>query len=110
MAGLTVDAGGGRASVHSPRHRLPDLAAIALFAAVLLIPWIGSSALFDRDETYYAEAAREMQEAGTWFFPRLNGREFDQKPFLPMAFIRLGYVVFGVNERGARMPSARRSR
>src|ERR1700682_1336704 len=106
MAGLTVDAGGGRAAVHSSRHRLPDLAAISLFAAVLLVPWIASSALFDRDETYYAEAAREMQEAGTWFFPRLNGREFDQKPFLPMAFIRVGYVVFGVNERGARMPAA----
>ena len=105
MAGLTVDAGGSPAAVHSSRHRLPDLAAISLFAAVLLVPWIASSALFDRDETYYAEAAREMQEAGTWFFPRLNGREFDQKPFLPMAFIRVGYGVFGVNERGARMPS-----
>lgn len=47
-----------------------------------------------------------MRAAGTWVTPRLNGREFHQKPFLPMAFIRAGYALLGVNEWGARIPSA----
>lgn len=83
-----------------------EILIVAGCTALLLLPWIGGPALFDRDETYHAEAAREMREAGSWFQPRLNGREFHQKPFLPMALIRVGYAVFGVNERGARIPSA----
>jgi 4-amino-4-deoxy-L-arabinose transferase-like glycosyltransferase len=64
-----------------------DLWLVAGAAALILLPWIGRPALFDRDETYYAEGAREMQEAGTWTRPLLNGRDFHQKPFLPFALI-----------------------
>ena len=85
--------------------RLPLAASVAGAALLLLLPWLGRPALFDRDETYYAEAAREMREAGNWLVPRLNGQEFHQKPFLPLAFICASYSVFGVNETGARMPS-----
>jgi 4-amino-4-deoxy-L-arabinose transferase-like glycosyltransferase len=83
-----------------------DLWLVAGAAALILLPWIGRPALFDRDETYYAEGAREMQEAGTWTRPLLNGRDFHQKPFLPFALIRVGYAALGVNETAARLPSA----
>jgi 4-amino-4-deoxy-L-arabinose transferase-like glycosyltransferase len=75
---------------------------VAAAAALILLPWIGGPALFDRDETYYAEAAREMQESGTWTRPLFNGKDFHQKPFLPFAAIRLGYAALGVNETAAR--------
>jgi 4-amino-4-deoxy-L-arabinose transferase-like glycosyltransferase len=88
------------------RSRLPLVASVSASALLLLLPWLGGPALFDRDETYYAEAAREMREAGNWFIPRLNGQAFHQKPFLPLAFICASYSVFGVNETAARMPSA----
>ena len=87
------------------RPRLPLVGSVSAAALLLLLPWLGRPALFDRDETSYAEAAREMREAGNWFVPRLNGQAFHQKPFLPLAFICASYSVFGVNETGARMPS-----
>ena len=83
-----------------------DLWLVAGFAALLLLPWLGQSALFDRDETYYAEAAREMREADSWTRPLVNGQDFFQKPFLPIAAIRASYAVLGVNETAARLPSA----
>jgi 4-amino-4-deoxy-L-arabinose transferase-like glycosyltransferase len=87
------------------RSRLPLAASVSAAALLLLLPWLGGPALFDRDETYYAESAREMLEAGNWFVPRLNGQAFHQKPSLPLAFICASYSVFGVNEAAARMPS-----
>jgi 4-amino-4-deoxy-L-arabinose transferase-like glycosyltransferase len=92
--------GSARSRLRWPRWSVP--AAALLF----LLPWLGRPALFDRDETYYAEAAREMRLERNWLVPRLNGREFRQKPFLPLALICASYSVFGVNETGARMPSA----
>ncbi|HEY6066695.1 MAG TPA: glycosyltransferase family 39 protein [Thermoanaerobaculia bacterium] len=85
---------------------MPESLLVLLVAAVLLLPWIGKSALFDRDETSYAEVVREMRESHDWLLPRLNGREFFEKPVLPFWFIGVGYASFGVNEVGARVVSA----
>ena len=97
-----------RLESEGPRTRLEhrDFWIVAAVAALILLPWIGGPALFDRDETYYAEGAREMREARTWTRPLLNGRDFHQKPFLPFAAIRVGYAVLGVDETAARLPSA----
>jgi 4-amino-4-deoxy-L-arabinose transferase-like glycosyltransferase len=47
-----------------------------------------------------------MKESHDWLLPRLNGKEFFEKPVLPFWFIGLGYATFGVNEVGARIVSA----
>ena len=85
---------------------MPESVAVLLLAALLFLPWIGKSALFDRDETSYAEIVREMRESHDWMLPRLNGKEFFEKPVLPFWFIGVGYASFGVNEVGARIVSA----
>jgi 4-amino-4-deoxy-L-arabinose transferase-like glycosyltransferase len=86
--------------------RLPESLVVLLLAAVLFLPWIGRGALFDRDETSYAEIVREMRVSHDWLLPRLNGKDFFEKPVLPFWFIGLGYATFGVNEVGARIVSA----
>lgn len=85
---------------------MPESVIVLLLAALLFLPWIGKSALFDRDETSYAEIVREMRESHDWLLPRLNGKEFFEKPVLPFWFIGAGYASFGVNEVGARIVSA----
>ena len=86
--------------------RLPGSLIVLVFSALLFLPWIGKSALFDRDETSYAEIVREMRVSHDWLLPRLNGKEFYEKPILPFWFIGVGYASFGVNEFGARIVSA----
>lgn len=86
--------------------RVPESVTVLLLSALLFLPWIGKSALFDRDETSYAEIVREMRESHDWMLPRLNGKEFFEKPVLPFWFIGVGYASFGVNEVGARIVSA----
>jgi 4-amino-4-deoxy-L-arabinose transferase-like glycosyltransferase len=85
---------------------VPESLAVLLLSALLFLPWIGRGALFDRDETSYAEIVREMRESHDWLLPRFNGKEFFEKPVLPFWFIGVGYASFGVNEVGARIVSA----
>ncbi|MEP6471607.1 MAG: glycosyltransferase family 39 protein [Acidobacteriota bacterium] len=85
---------------------MPGSVVVLLLSALLFLPWIGKGALFDRDETSYAEIVREMRESHDWLLPRLNGKDFFEKPVLPFWFIGVGYASFGVNEVGARIVSA----
>jgi 4-amino-4-deoxy-L-arabinose transferase-like glycosyltransferase len=52
--------------------RLPGSLIVLALSAFLFLPWIGKSALFDRDETSYAEIVREMRESHDWLLPHLN--------------------------------------
>lgn len=83
-----------------------NIAWLALFAAVMFIPWIWSGALWDRDETYYAEVAREMLESGKWLLPYSNYEPFNEKPAFSYWMTLLGFAIFGVNEFAARILSA----
>jgi 4-amino-4-deoxy-L-arabinose transferase-like glycosyltransferase len=87
-------------------RRVPGSLIVLVFSALIFLPWIGKSALFDRDETSYAEIVREMRVSHDWLLPRYNGKEFFEKPVLPFWFIGVGYAAFGVNELGARVVSA----
>ena len=42
---------------------------VASLGAVLTLPWLGSSGLWDPWEPHYAEVAREMVESGNWLEP-----------------------------------------
>lgn len=79
---------------------------LVLFAALMFIPWIWSGALWDRDETYYAEVAREMLESGRWLLPYSNYEAFNEKPAFSYWVTLLGFAIFGVNEFAARIFSA----
>ncbi len=67
---------------------------------------LGSSALWDRDETEYAQSVLEMQNADEWMIPTLDNHPFIEKPIMLFWVTRVSYLVFGANEGGARFPGA----
>jgi 4-amino-4-deoxy-L-arabinose transferase-like glycosyltransferase len=85
-----------------PGHYLLLIAAWA----VLALPMLGSASLWDIDEGHNAEAAREMLEADNWITPTFNYQLRVDKPALLYWLQIMAYRWVGVNELGARLPSA----
>ena len=67
---------------------------------------LGRPAITDSDEAFYAEAAREMVAGGDWLTPHYNGQYRFEKPVLYYWLAALGYLVAGISELAARVPSA----
>ncbi len=72
----------------------------------VLLAGLGRLPLYGRDESLYAEAAREMHASGDWVVPRVNGVEFLEKPPLNYWLVAASYRVFGVSPLAARLPAA----
>jgi 4-amino-4-deoxy-L-arabinose transferase-like glycosyltransferase/membrane-associated phospholipid phosphatase len=81
------------------------LAAVFLVAFVLLVAGTWASTLFDRDEGWYAETAREMATSGNYLTPAYRGEPFLEKPPLPYWLMAGSIRLFGVNAFAARFPS-----
>jgi 4-amino-4-deoxy-L-arabinose transferase-like glycosyltransferase len=88
--------------VRPPRDALLVLA----LAGLLLFTGLGRVALTDRDEGANAEAAREMLEERAWITPTLGGAPRFAKPAFVYWLMSGAYAAVGVNETGARLPSA----
>src|SRR5213592_1717574 len=82
------------------------LALLLALCALLFFLGLGTLGLTDRDEGSNAEAAREMVQSGDWLTPTLNGAPRFAKPILIYWLIACSYLVFGVSEFAARLPSA----
>ena len=54
------------------RTRAADYAVLLFAAALLTLPNLGASSLWDVDEGVNAEAGREMREADSWVVPTFN--------------------------------------
>ncbi len=67
---------------------------------------LGARGLTDPDEGRYAEAAREMIAKRDFITPWLNDEPRLQKPILIYWLIIGSYKLVGINELGARLPSA----
>ena len=75
-------------------------------AAIIFFTYLGATSLFDEDETLYASCAREMMDRNDWVVPMLNGEMYPIKPPLMYWLMMVGFNLFGLNEFGARFPSA----
>ena len=67
---------------------------------------LGSQAITDADEAFYAEASREMVESGDWLTPRFNYEHRWEKPVLYYWLTSATYLVTGPTEFAARLWSA----
>jgi 4-amino-4-deoxy-L-arabinose transferase-like glycosyltransferase len=67
---------------------------------------LGGIGMLGPDEPRYAAIARGMFQSGDYITPRLNGEPWFEKPVLFYWLGALGYKIFGLNEWGARFPSA----
>ncbi len=81
----------------------------ALVFLALVLPYftkLGTSSLWDSNESLYAETAREMLEKGDFLAPRFNDQPRTQKPPLTYWMIALSFMAFGVTELAVRLPGA----
>jgi len=84
------------------RHQLLILA----LGGIVLFANLGGARLWDRDEPRNAGCAAEMIGRGDWVVPWFNGELRPHKPVLVYWLMMASYALFGVNELGARFPSA----
>ena len=77
--------------------------AIALFAALLLLPGLDRMRAFEGTDARYLEISREMFASGNWLVPHLAGiPHLDKPPFAYWA-AALGYAAFGVTPWAGRL-------
>ena len=71
---------------------------VALLGICLLtfFAGLGSPAITDSDEAFYAESAREMVESGDWLTPHFNYIYRFEKPILYYWLSASAYLVAGV--------------
>jgi 4-amino-4-deoxy-L-arabinose transferase-like glycosyltransferase len=79
---------------------------IALAAAILFIPGLGTTHLFDWDEINFAEISREMLVSGNYSKVQVEFLPFWEKPPLFFWLQALAMHIFGVGEFAARLPNA----
>jgi len=90
----------------NPTSRVIPFVLLLVLAAAIFLGGLGRLPLFGRDESLYAEAAREMAASGDWVTPRVNGGAFFEKPPLYYWMAAASYRVFGVSPFAARLPAA----
>jgi hypothetical protein len=88
-------------SVADRLRRVPPVAWAAIFAALMVLPGLGSFGFWDPWELNVADRAREMVRAGTLTDPTLAG--VTAQPPLNLLLDSMGMKLFGANEWGARL-------
>jgi 4-amino-4-deoxy-L-arabinose transferase-like glycosyltransferase len=102
---LSIKAKTGLAQGNSPNQywlRFIPLAVVFLVAVAVLFGKLGDFPLFNPDEGYYAEPAREMLVTGEYVTTPLNYVVRYTKPPLIMWAMIFCYKLFGINEFAAR--------
>ena len=79
---------------------------ITFIAVTLIIVKLGGHGLANYDDCFYADKAKEILRTGDWMTMRYNGRPAFENPPFYMWLAAGSYTIFGVNEYGAKFPSA----
>ena len=79
---------------------------VCLVCLVIIFSSLGSSALFEPDEGRNAEKAREILLLGDWVTPHENFLPTLDKPVFFYWLVASSFILFGLSEWSARLPSA----
>jgi 4-amino-4-deoxy-L-arabinose transferase-like glycosyltransferase len=77
-----------------------EIALVAVLAAAIYLPRLGSYNLWDPWETHYGEVARRMLADQDWIHTKWQNESFRSKPVLTFWLMGLGMKTFGVGEGG----------
>ena len=83
----------------------PVVQTVVLMAGVIILPFLGSTGLWDPWETHYAEVARRMLQDGDWLTPRWRNELFFSKPVGIFWMLATSFSIFGTNALAARLPA-----
>lgn len=87
----------------SGRAVAAGLFALALLPLLLRLGW---DSLYDWDEAWYGQVARELLRSGDWLALTWRGVPFTDKTPLGIWAIAASFATFGFGEWQARLPSA----
>jgi len=87
-------------------NRVSDWLLLAGFCGFLFFFGLSYFGLVGADEPRYAQVAREMLSHHDWITPTLGDKPWLEKPALYYWETMLAYVVVGVSDWAARLPSA----
>ena len=85
---------------------IPFILCLFLLGLFFFLFYTWAIPLMDPDEPRYAATARGMVLDNNWIVPFFNGEPRINKPPLFYWMVACSYKVFGINEFGARFPSA----
>jgi 4-amino-4-deoxy-L-arabinose transferase-like glycosyltransferase len=88
------------------QNRLRELLLLAGLCGFLFFFRLGGFGLLGPDEPRYAQVAREMLARHNWITPYLYGHAWLEKPILLYWGEMLSYLLYGVSDWAARVPSA----
>ena len=86
-------------------HSWLPMLGLFLFALMMELPGSWKFPFVDRDEAYYAEVSREMNERADYVVPHFNGKPWLEKPPLLYWCQSISFRLFGENEFAARLPA-----
>jgi 4-amino-4-deoxy-L-arabinose transferase-like glycosyltransferase len=89
-----------------PPRTASDLVVVLAFCGFFFYFGLGAFGLTGADEPRYAQVAREMLARHDWVVPTLNGQPWLEKPVLYYWEAIVSYMIFGVHDWAARLPSA----
>lgn len=78
---------------------------LTIVAAAVFLTGLGTTHLWDDDEAFFAQTAREMFERGDLVVPWFNQALFAHKPPFMYWMMIAAYKVLGITEFAARLPS-----
>ncbi len=82
-------------------HR--NILLLILVSVIVLVPGTFGVSLFDRDEGWYAQVAKEMVLSGNWLTPHYLGEIWLAKPPLLYWLIGASFKLFGIGTFQARL-------
>lgn len=88
------------------RESIRDQFLVAAFAALVLLPGLGATGLWDYDEALWAGTAAEMGRRENWAVPFFNEELSIQKPPFMYWMMLAGTSIFGETEFAYRIGSA----
>jgi len=106
MESASTKTGMGASLSSRPSWSCYELVLVVIAAVIFLAGIISPPALMDDVDAVHAQMSRNMIQSGDWVIPHLDGVAYIEKAPLPYWLIAICYLILGVHDWVARIPTA----